>query len=81
MKTIGCGTCVSTCETEESEVERVQGGNCYGIDRSIAGNGKCNASGFLWPYFQHDALACTSVDQKTKQEGILYITFIIYIDT
>ncbi len=65
VKTIGCGTCVSTCETEESEVDaELQGGNCDGIDRSMAGNGKRNASGFLWPYFQHDALACTSVDQK-----------------
>lgn len=47
MKTIDCGTCVSTCEREESEVgAELQGGNCDGIDRSMAGNGKCSASGF-----------------------------------
>lgn len=72
VKTFDCGTCVSTCETEESEVDAgLQGGNCDGIDRSMAGNGKCSASGFLWPYFQHDAPVCTSVDQQTKKQVIL----------
>lgn len=46
MKTIDCDTCVR--ETEESEVDvELKGGNCDGIDGSMAGNGNCSASGFL----------------------------------
>lgn len=54
-------------ERKEREVDvEFQGGNSGGIDRSMAGNGKCSASGFLRPCFQRDALACISVDQTNK---------------
>lgn len=42
-----------------------QGGNSGGIDRSMAGNGKCCASGFLRPCFK---LLYTSVDQTSKTD-------------
>lgn len=70
-------------ERKEREVDvEFQGGNSGGIDRSMAGNGKCSASGFLRPCFHvmhlRAFLLTKQIKQVKKSRGINTPGYFLY---